>query len=246
RPWLANPSPPGRRSPPSARPPDPPPTFAISLPPDPPPASAISLPSKPSVPSSMRYRTVMAALPASHAAADDPSLSNPCHPTLSISRTISFYHFSHSTPQRHHGRPCQQLTRQRPALQQAKPICIRPPRPTAHKQNSSRPNPASICTIGPPSSATMAAPPCSMRPASSRPAPITWASHEATPPFPKSILDQASMVTRAPSHGSITSTSSRSIGVHTPAAHDPCIIRPHSISPSQRPCPNQWPRSNNP
>ncbi|KAL5985471.1 hypothetical protein ACLOJK_027455, partial [Asimina triloba] len=51
-------------------------------PPDPPPASAISLPPKPSVPSSMRHRTAMAALPVSHAAADDPSLSNPCHPMI--------------------------------------------------------------------------------------------------------------------------------------------------------------------
>ncbi|KAL6001622.1 hypothetical protein ACLOJK_007360, partial [Asimina triloba] len=67
-------------------------------------------------------------------------------------------------------------------------------------------------------------------PRASRPAPITWASHKATPPFPKSILDLASMVTRAPSHGRITSTSSRSTGVHTPAAHDPCVIRPHFIS----------------
>ncbi|KAL5980179.1 hypothetical protein ACLOJK_036646, partial [Asimina triloba] len=60
---------------------------------------AISLPPKPSVPSSMCHRTAMAALPVSQAAADDPSLSNPCHPTLSSSRSTSFSHFSHSTSQ---------------------------------------------------------------------------------------------------------------------------------------------------
>ncbi|KAL5989303.1 hypothetical protein ACLOJK_010193 [Asimina triloba] len=50
------------------------------------------------------------------ASVDDLSLSDPCHPTLSSSRTISSSHFPHSTPQRHHGQPCPQLTCRRPSL----------------------------------------------------------------------------------------------------------------------------------
>ncbi|KAL5997145.1 hypothetical protein ACLOJK_008073 [Asimina triloba] len=77
----------------------------------------------------------------------DPSLSDPCDPTLFSKRTISSFHFPHSTPQRHHGQPCQQLTQQASA-QEPVSAHISSVRPRAGVRPSAASNPPSQHTSG--------------------------------------------------------------------------------------------------
>ncbi|KAL5978815.1 hypothetical protein ACLOJK_018710 [Asimina triloba] len=63
-------------------------------------------------------------------APSDPSLSDPCHPTLSSKRTISSFHFPHSTPHRHEAsvrpmKPVHQRAGVRPQQQALHPSASR-------------------------------------------------------------------------------------------------------------------------
>ncbi|KAL5986833.1 hypothetical protein ACLOJK_015167, partial [Asimina triloba] len=75
-------------------------------------------------------------------APSDPSLSDPCDPMLSSKRTISSFNFPHSTPQRHHGQPCQQLTQQA-STQEPASAHISSVRPRAVVRSSAASNPPS-------------------------------------------------------------------------------------------------------
>ncbi|KAL5999634.1 hypothetical protein ACLOJK_037919 [Asimina triloba] len=142
------------------------------------PATADPPPSAMPDPAASHNTTRPSPLPSDHgqhpfsATAHDPSLSDPCHPTLSSSRTISSSHFPHSTPQRHHGQPCQQLMRRRPALQQAKPICIWPPCSHVTPSSIIRPHPKPWPTSQPPFHQL------ADRSSSSRPSPPKFDGHD--------------------------------------------------------------------